>query len=287
MTLADLAPIVSVVIPTYNRPDLLRLAVASVLVQTVRDIEIIVVDDASHCDNKTLLDEFGDGRVRYARHASNKRLPGARNTGVAMARGRFIAFLDDDDRWLPGKLQAQLAVADRYDAVLCGCFINEPSRLSVYPVADVTVRDLRRGNPFPPSGYLVRADVMRTLGFDERLRFGEDWDLLMRLACGHRLYNLREPLFVRTVAEHETMTNALRSQGLDYLESTLLAIQKHREVLGPFWFNYRVAYRLLSYIGTGRDRVARLRHAVSRCGRQAVARVIFDKATARLRNSRI
>ncbi len=106
------APLVSVVIPCFNRAHLIGDAVGSVLAQTLDDWELIVVDDASVDDLAARLRErSADPRIRLLRHEHNRGVSAARNTGVAAARGRFVAFLDSDDAWMPHKLERQLATA--------------------------------------------------------------------------------------------------------------------------------------------------------------------------------
>lgn len=100
-------PLVSVIIPVYNPGNFLNRSVASALQQTVRDLECIVVDDGSSEDVAS-LSILADTRVRYLRQA-NRGVSVARNVGVSVSHGRYIAFLDQDDEWLPGKLEAQLA----------------------------------------------------------------------------------------------------------------------------------------------------------------------------------
>src|SRR5690606_36349872 len=104
---AKATPLVSVVISAYNRPDYLQNAIASVLSQTVSDYEIIVVDDCSPVSLETVLRDIACP-VRYHRLARNSGANKARNEGVRLAQGRYVAFLDDDDAWLPRKLEWQL-----------------------------------------------------------------------------------------------------------------------------------------------------------------------------------
>ena len=108
---------VSVIIPTYNRAACLKLALASVLNQTYQNFEIIVVDDASTDGTADVVRGFADARITYVRHDVNRGKVGAgaaaRNSGIARAQGTYIAFLDDDDEWLPEKLARQVAVLDR------------------------------------------------------------------------------------------------------------------------------------------------------------------------------
>ena len=110
-------PTVSVVIPTRNRPGLLTThALPSALSQRGVDVEVVVVDDGSDEDSRRALEELSTGRVRVVRHEVRVGQARARNSGIAAARGEWIAFLDDDDLWSPDKLQEQLAAAAAVDA---------------------------------------------------------------------------------------------------------------------------------------------------------------------------
>src|SRR5207237_7043535 len=105
-------PKVSVIIPTHNRSGFLRLAVLSVLKQTFPDFELVIVDDASGDDTPAVVKRFEDPRIRYIRHERNLRIAAARNTGISNSTGEYVAFLDDDDEWLPSKLQKQVSALD-------------------------------------------------------------------------------------------------------------------------------------------------------------------------------
>lgn len=106
-------PRISVIIPTYNREELLRRAIESVLDQTFDDFEILVIDGAKSESTRELVRSFGDGRIRYIPQ-KGKGIANARNLGVSKARGEFIAFLDDDDRWRRDKLELQLELLKSY-----------------------------------------------------------------------------------------------------------------------------------------------------------------------------
>src|SRR5688572_2235335 len=103
-------PNVSVIIPTHNRAESVFNAVTSVIKQTLEDIEIIVVDDASNDNTAEALARLRDKRIRFIRHEMNKGGAAARNTGILNCKSDYIAFLDDDDEWLPEKLAKQMAV---------------------------------------------------------------------------------------------------------------------------------------------------------------------------------
>ncbi len=101
-------PLVSVIIPTYNRAHLLGRAIQSVLDQTFEDYELIVVDDASTDDTEEIVNAFSDPRLRYVRHGENRGAPAARNTGIQVSNGAYVGFLDSDDAWHPEKLDRQI-----------------------------------------------------------------------------------------------------------------------------------------------------------------------------------
>src|SRR5438132_12765470 len=104
------APTVSVIIATHNRARLLRRAIHSVLAQTFEDWELLVVDDGSTDNTETIAVSLQDLRICYLRHEVNRGLSAARNTGIRISRGEYVAFLDDDDEWLPKKLERELEV---------------------------------------------------------------------------------------------------------------------------------------------------------------------------------
>jgi len=188
----ELTANVSVVIPTYNDPHFLVYAIRSVQAQTYRDFEIIVVDDGSTGETKAVVSEFG-GDLRYIRQ-ENLGAAAARNTGILAARGKYVAFLDSDDLWLPTYLESMFSMVSQYpDAGViysCARYIDEngrelPQLVSLQKVTpDATRATLLRANFLIPSAIMVRRDVVLTAGlFDERLgSHCPDWDLWLRLA---------------------------------------------------------------------------------------------------------
>ncbi len=121
---------ISVVIPTYNRPELLNNSINSVLSQTYRDFELIVIDDCSSDNTPDVLEGFRDERLRVIRNSSNKGIAAVRNISVSNSQGKYIAFLDDDDEWLPDKLEKQLKIMedgpDNLGCVYSGCLTTGP-----------------------------------------------------------------------------------------------------------------------------------------------------------------
>jgi glycosyltransferase involved in cell wall biosynthesis len=182
---------VSVVIPTRDRPDLLPLTLRSALYQERVNAEVLVVDDGAGPATESLLERLGDHRVRLLRNSGPPGVSGARNSGIAAARGRWIAFLDDDDLWAPHKLAAQLAIAEEAGAgwVYAGeVTVDEQLRVrsgAPPPPPEAVVAGLQRYNAVPAgaSNVAVRRNVLDSAGsFDGSLRTSEDWDLWLRLA---------------------------------------------------------------------------------------------------------
>ena len=185
-------PRVSVIIPTRNRATLLPRAVRSVLAQTCADFELIIVDDHSTDETPAVIGAFRDRRIRSLRHERNIGQSGAFNSGTACARGEYVAFLDDDDEWLPDKLAAQVAVLDaapRRVGLVYG-WRDVMSETSNRPIR--TVRETMRGDlfehmlalklPVPPSSWLLRKSVAESVGgFDEDLRVAKDIDFIARV----------------------------------------------------------------------------------------------------------
>jgi glycosyltransferase involved in cell wall biosynthesis len=192
-------PQVSVVIPTRSRSGLLALTLRGVLRQREVDFEVVVVDDGSTDDTAAMVMRLGDGRVRLLRHAHSLGVSAARNRGIADARGRWVAFLDDDDLWAPDKLARQLQAAHETgrDWVYTGD-VEVDERLRVIagappPPPERVVELLERHDAVPAgaSNVVVRADVLARCGpFDEQLPNHEDWDMWIRLA------RLGEPAWV-------------------------------------------------------------------------------------------
>lgn len=185
-------PTVSVVIPTYNRANLVSRAIQSVLNQTYQDFEIIVVDDASKDDTKIVVNNFNDDRIIYVQHEINKGGGASRNTGIKKAQGDYIGFLDDDDEWLPEKLEKQIIKfqhsSEKVGLVYSGFFYvlekNDKIMSEVYPSlsGNVYVELLKGcilGSPTP----LIKKSSFQKAGlFDEELPSCQDWDMWIRIS---------------------------------------------------------------------------------------------------------
>ncbi|MCC6300296.1 MAG: glycosyltransferase [Anaerolineales bacterium] len=223
-------PVVSVVIPNYNHAKFIGDAIQSVLNQSFRDFEIIVVDDGSTDDSRAVVARFGD-RVRYTWQA-NSGLSAARNAGIAQARGEFIGVLDADDMYEPDFLSvlAPILQADpQAQAVYCGYrFVDEANR----PLPQVEARlisperlfqVLAEGNFLVPESILVRKGCYDAVGlFDVKFRACEDVDMWLRISRQFKILGVTNIL-----TRHRILPNSMSTDPTRQTENRLAVIRKH------------------------------------------------------------
>jgi glycosyltransferase involved in cell wall biosynthesis len=212
-------PMVSVIIPTYNRGWIVKEAIDTVLEQDFDDYELIVVDDGSDDNTPAILKAYG--KKITVLHQPNKGVSAARNHGIAAASGRLIAFLDSDDLWLPRKLSAQVKFfKDHPDAV-----VNQTQ--------EHWIRDGVRVNPkikhhkfsgmifekslalclVSPSAVMIQKSLFGTVGvFDEDLPACEDYDLWLRISCRYPVHLIETALIIKRGGHADQLSKAT---GLD------------------------------------------------------------------------
>jgi glycosyltransferase involved in cell wall biosynthesis len=225
-------PLVSVIIPTYNRAQLVYRAVESVLAQTFKDYEIIVVDDGSTDTTEELLESAYKGKVLYIKKERNEGLAAARNTGIQVSRGACLAFLDDDDTWHPKKLELQIALLRHKPSlglVYCGYFqVDGTGRVGgeVKPTKRGKIHDellCRNYIVGSASAALMAKEVVSRIGyFDEMLPSCEDWDMWIRIAKCYEIDFVDEPL-VNCTFHSERMSSRL----LNMESATFAVLDKH------------------------------------------------------------
>lgn len=214
-----MAPRVSVIIPTYNRADLVQQALASVKAQTYRDFEIVVVDDGGTDGTFEVLS--ADREIRVLRHAGRRGVSAARNTGIHAARGEWLAFLDSDDLWQPDKLARQIFwLEGQPELLICqtgetwvrrGVRVNKP--LSHRQVGGkIFLPSLRRCMISPSAVVLHRRLISDHGGFDETLPAAEDYDLWLRLTWRYEVGLVDEPLVIKRGGHPDQLS---RQWGLD------------------------------------------------------------------------
>ncbi|WP_437296557.1 glycosyltransferase family 2 protein [Sorangium sp. So ce426] len=212
-------PLVSVVIPTYNYGHFVVDAVESVLAQTYERHEIIVVDDGSSDDTPERLAPYRD-RIRYVRQ-QNQGVSAARNLGIGLASGEWVALLDADDVWHPQKLALQIRVSKAHPdlSVIGGAGSSGalPPDLPEKPEVDrLSVVDFLTWTPLAQSSVMVRRRCFDQVGgFDVKIRYAEDREMWIRLAAAFATARVKEPLYYYRAHPEQVSRNAMAMyQGL-------------------------------------------------------------------------
>lgn len=256
---------VSVIIPTHKRLELLPRAVRSVINQTYQDLEIIIVDDAEDGDAEPIVRGIDDHRIRYCRNERKKGAAGSRNTGISKSKCDYIAFLDDDDEWLPEKLEKQMAAmlqsSPAVGWVYTGYFdVDEATGKVVgeqrrHKKADI-FKDLMVENCVgSASTVLLRKGCLSKVGvFDEVLPCSEDYDLWIRIAKEYQIECIPEPLFRYSIHQKKITTNSeAQARGIEIMR------QKHKNTpISPSYFgnaynDLGIAYCLAGDMNRGRQ----------------------------------
>lgn len=196
------SPEVSVIIPVYNRAHTVACAIDSVLSQTYQNYEVLLVDDGSKDDSRKVILSYSDPRIKLFEHAENRGAAAARNTGIRQAQGKYIAFLDSDDEWLPAKLDEQIACLNSAPENVGGCITGKfniesgqttqhiPQKRNSWRETLLYVCDLG-----PGSTLMIARKVFGVVGFlDETLKRYEDWDWLVRFTRAYDLCLIKKTL---------------------------------------------------------------------------------------------
>jgi len=196
---------VSIIIPTYKRAEMLTRAIDSVLGQTFNDLEIIVVDDNNPNTDyrknteKLMRKYLNDSRVIYIKHKKNKNGAAARNTGISVSSGEYIGFLDDDDYFLPKKIEKQvqyLEIYNEYNGVYCGRFEKGKKIIGILS-GDLSEHILSLSFTPTTPALMFRSHVLKEMGgFNEEFRRHQDFELLLRYFRKNKLGVVPDPLVV-------------------------------------------------------------------------------------------
>lgn len=262
------SPLISVVLPTYNRAKYLKRTIDSILSQaTEYSYEIIVVDDASSDDTEDLIQKIDNERIQYFRLLKNSGGGKARNTGIANAKGKYVAFIDSDTTWHEGKIQQQIELLEKNDNYI-GCysrFVKISSRSSKVlpneiPTPESAAGKILLDNFIDTPTSVVRTEFLnKTGGFDENLPRFQDWELFIRLTQLGKFYGFPKPLIdsldladsiSRNHAARLTALNIIKQKHIERLsqnKSALLRINKKiffaHKILG---YNTRALRTLIS-----------------------------------------
>ncbi|PDT52747.1 MULTISPECIES: glycosyltransferase family 2 protein [Sinorhizobium] len=257
---------VSVVIPNYNRTALLRRALNSVSAQTVRPKEVIVVDDCSDAIHleaiKLIIKEFSDDlNIRMLVNETNKGANYSRNRGIFSAIGRFVAFLDSDDIWMPEKLELQLNEISRAKENDSRPVLSVTARYRVNSHGEIILRQfggrllnpqkIRRSNFLGTlSSVVVEAWVARHIhGFNESLPACQDWDFFIRLSDYVQFVGVADPLCVYVDHDEERITlnnkKRLRAHIFIYKQHIRPVLSRKRAGKAEFYRNIAEDYQEL------------------------------------------
>lgn len=249
-------PKVSVIIPTYNRADLLPRAINSVLNQTFKDFELIVVDDGSTDNTKELISDFQkkDNRIQYIWQENSGAPAKPKNTGIKNSKGEFLAFLDSDDEWLPEKLEKQLKLFEKdKDLGIVGCncwniYVGEKYRKTKYRIKNNTkdnpIRILEDCFIFSSSSVVIPRFVFNDVSlYDESFKVSDDWDLYIRILKKYR-FNFVDDFLLNYYVHYN---NISKEGSIKQAEDYINLIKKHEK---DYNSNLLAKSIILRYVGS-------------------------------------
>lgn len=249
-------PKVSVIIPTYNRPEFIKNAVKSVLNQTYDNLEIIVVDDGTKIRARKIINSINDDRIKYIKHTESKGGGAARNTGIKNSTGDYIAFLDDDDEWVPEKLAIQMNefLQTGEDVGFCFSSVSNVIKNGIEVsqikegINDYSELSLKKLNGFLTVTLIIKKNVINEIGgFDESLPSHQEIDLIIRIAQKYKGLGINIPLVkVKMDGSHEQIGSNLnrKIKGRKMLLSKHINLyEKHPKTLAKHFFQIGLYYR--------------------------------------------
>lgn len=204
---------ISIILPTYNRAHVIKRSISSVIRQTYRDFELIIVDDGSTDNTKEIVNEFEDRRIKLVISESNHGQAHARNLGINQAIGEYIAFIDSDDEWMDDKCELQIdyIITNAADLIYTDAqvitnegdtYVLHAPRLITTDLINKEFNDYQGRNIFVPSVLLKRSTLLNFDLFNENLKALEDLDFFTRYALSFRMIRYPQPLFLYYYNDH-------------------------------------------------------------------------------------
>lgn len=238
---------ISVIIPAYNRQDTIVRAVQSVLNQTYKEIEVIVVDDCSKDNTVAELEKVQDSRLRVIECEKNGGACAARNIGILNAKGEYIAFQDSDDEWYANKLELQMEqlISKDVDMVSCGFYKFDGSKKEKMPSDDIEgdyLERLLKGNYITTQSMLIKKECLQEEKFDERIPRFQDWELSMRLLSKYKFYFINQPL-LNAYVQKDSITNNLGAGA----EAAMYILEKHKSLYERYPGNELILKKIHAY----------------------------------------
>ncbi|MCB9062310.1 MAG: glycosyltransferase [Halobacteriovoraceae bacterium] len=222
-------PRVSVIIPTFNRAHVLDRAINSVLNQTYKDFELIVIDDGSTDETDRVIYNYQDKRIFYYKQ-ENRGVSAARNLGILKSKGEWIALLDSDDEWLPFRLSSQIT------------YIQENPSIQLVHGEEIWIRNGKRVNPkkkhqkfggniyerclklcfISPSSVLIKKSLFNEIGlFDENFEVCEDYDLWLRITSQYNIGLIKDQIIIKYGGHEDQLSQKLRAMDWYRVKSML------------------------------------------------------------------
>ena len=241
---------VSIIMPTYNRAALLPRSISSILNQTFEDFELIIIDDGSTDDTEDVVRGFNDKRIVYIKNNNNLGATTSRNEGIKISKGRFIAFQDSDDEWMPQKLEKQINIlngsAPDLGVVYTGFNRVNGNRREYIPKINVITKEgniheeLLKGNFIGTPTLLVKKECFDKSGlFDDRIPRLQDWDLALRLSKYFNFAFIAEPMLIAYQTESSISANEiLYSKAMEIILSKYSSeFRKYKKVFAGYLFD--------------------------------------------------
>ena len=221
---------ISVIIPTYNRGNRITESIKSVLNQTYSDLELIVIDDGSTDNTSDVVNNIHDCRLLYYKQ-DNKGACAARNYGIKLAKGEYIAFQDSDDTWEPNKLEIELDLLESKNCDLVYCGLNRIMQNKVIYIPEghndyetIDIQKLLTQNRISTQTILMKTSVAREVLFDESFKRLQDWDFALRVcSSGYKIDYVNQAL-VRSEVQEDSITSLVPSE-----QAYLFLLKKHED----------------------------------------------------------
>lgn len=253
-------PLVTAIITTYRRsPEIVERAIKSILAQTYKNIEIIVVDDSpvsyeNRNQVKQLIESYQNS-VKYIQHVENKGACVARNTGLYVAKGEYIAYLDDDDEWMPTKIEEQMKYFTEDDIALvyCNYIIKNDSTGDIeehwcpYYEGSIYEKILLEGNFVGSTSFpiLRKSSLEEIGGFDSLMDSAQDMDVWLRLAQKYKVACVKEALVIYHVHAGDRITTnykkkingilRIQEKNKGYIDSNIVAQWRYYIIIAPMY----------------------------------------------------
>ncbi|NME82449.1 glycosyltransferase family 2 protein [Clostridium sp. SM-530-WT-3G] len=221
---------ISVIIPTYNRANSIEKAINSILNQTYEDIELLIIDDNSIDNTEDIVEKFNDKRIRYYKLSENKGACYARNYGIQLAKGEYIAFQDSDDEWRSNKLaeQYKYLIEKNLDVVSCFILVKNGEQEAIFPkkIKNNNYKNMiLRENFISTQTIFGKKECFYKEKFDDRLPRFQDWDLAIRLVNRYKI-----GIIEKVLVDVYIQSNSISKDCTKAIRATNILLEKYKDI---------------------------------------------------------